>query len=52
MYNEYADTFEIKNEPNERFLVKQKTEAMIMNKQKEVISGGIEDITDNHSYLL
>lgn len=52
MYNDYADTFEIKNEPNERFLVKQKTEAMIMNKQKEVISGGIEDITDNHSYLL
>ena len=37
MYNDYADTFEIKNEPNERFLVKQKTEAMIMNKQKEVI---------------
>lgn len=34
-------------------IVKNKTEEMIINKQKEVISGQLEDVShSNHSYQL
>lgn len=53
IYNDYADQFDTKKLPNERMIVKNKTEEMIINKQKEVISGQLEDVShSNHSYQL
>jgi hypothetical protein len=44
MYNHYADSFDTKKEPDERWIVKNRTEEMIINKQKEVISGQLDDM--------